>query len=326
MFAEKPLFPTSNPSRFHLPSVAKKHRQRVRPPPTPSFSTEAAKAAHIAENVSALKAKYTDYTTWLKSSNRHNNHEPIVTQELLKNSLCHMGIDSNKAEQLVSTCSWYVYQFHKDLKTDPEQKDQYIKIESKRNKNLLKKILMDDSTSTIVPCDKGKLNKNKKKSKLFIFFFLLESFLSSNTLVSMRNHHSVLPAIHVSDLATSSRSRHVDFNNEQMKSSTSNLSSLNKIRTLPKIQPLSTESSHHPIDLDTSSSHRHTRSILRKQTVSSCSSEISNDIRKNRSRIITPTSTVVDDIPLGTRSQLLFGGSSCFAQIMNELEQQNNKF
>jgi hypothetical protein len=163
MFAEKALFPTSNPSRFHLPSVAKKHRQRVRPPPTPSFSTAAAKAAHMAENVSALKAKYTDYTHWLKTSNRHNNHEPIVTQELLKNSLCHMGIDSDKAEQLVSTCSWYVYQFHKDLKTDPEQRDQYIKIESKRSKNLLKKTSMDDSTSTIVPCDKGKLNKNKKK-------------------------------------------------------------------------------------------------------------------------------------------------------------------
>ncbi len=149
--------------------------------------------------------------------------------------------------------------------------------------------------------------------------------MSSNTLVSIRNHRSVLPAIHVSDLSTSSRSRRVDFDNEQMKTSTSNFSSLNKIRTLPKIQPLSTESSHHPIDLDTSSSsHRHTRSILRKQTISSCSSEISNDIRKNRSRVITPTSTVVDDIPLGTRSQLLFGGSSCFAQIMNELEQQNN--
>jgi len=33
----------------------------------------------------------------------------------------------------------------------------------------------------------------------------------------------------------------------------------------------------------------------------------------------------VDEIPLGTRSKLLFGGSECFAQIMNELENQNEK-
>jgi hypothetical protein len=40
---------------------------------------------------------------------------------------------------------------------------------------------------------------------------------------------------------------------------------------------------------------------------------------------MTPSSTAVDEIPLGTRSKLLFGGSDCFAQIMNELEQQNEK-
>ncbi len=33
----------------------------------------------------------------------------------------------------------------------------------------------------------------------------------------------------------------------------------------------------------------------------------------------------IDEIPLGTRSKLLFGGSECFAQIMNELENQNEK-
>ncbi|CAF4889323.1 unnamed protein product, partial [Rotaria magnacalcarata] len=67
----------------------------------------------------------------------------------------------------------------------------------------------------------------------------------------------------------------------------------------------------------------HTRSILRKQNGSS-SSIISTEVdyRRHRSRILTPVSTTIDEIPLGTRSQRLFGGSECFAQIMNELEQQ----
>src|SRR5579871_5470897 len=103
MFAEKPIFSTSNGSNLHLPSVGKRHRRTYRPPPTPM----SAKTARIAQNVSALKAKYADYATWLKTSNRHNN-EPVLTQELLKNSLCQMGIDLAKAEQLVSTCTWYV--------------------------------------------------------------------------------------------------------------------------------------------------------------------------------------------------------------------------
>ena len=45
--------------------------------------------------------------------------------------------------------------------------------------------------------------------------------------------------------------------------------------------------------------------------------------RKTQNRLLTPSSTsVTDHLPLGTRSQRLFGGSECFAQIMNELEQQ----
>lgn len=115
MFAEKSIFPSSN--HLHLPSIGQSLGRRIRPPPTPLFTSRAAKAAHIAENVSALKAKYTDYNTWLKTSTRPN-HEPALTQDLLKHSLCQMGIDTGKAEQLVSTCSWYVYQFEKDLKRD----------------------------------------------------------------------------------------------------------------------------------------------------------------------------------------------------------------
>jgi hypothetical protein len=84
MFAAKPVYPTSN---LHLPPINKTFRRRVRLPPPPT----------------------------------RNNREPILKQELLKNSLCRMGIDSDKAERLVSTCLWYVYQFEKDLKISPEQ-------------------------------------------------------------------------------------------------------------------------------------------------------------------------------------------------------------
>jgi hypothetical protein len=85
-----------------------------------------------------------------------------------------------------------------------------------------------------------------------------------------------------------------------------------------------------PTDFDLSHSQRtfqrhgvHTRSILRKQ-VSSSSSVASTDAgsRRTRGRLLTPASTIIDEIPLGTRSQRLFGGSECFAQIMNELEEQ----
>jgi hypothetical protein len=79
-------------------------------------------------------------------------------------------------------------------------------------------------------------------------------------------------------------------------------------------------------DLDLNNSHhlgaRRTRSILRKQA-SSCSSEVSEiSMRRIRSRILTPVSTIIDEMPLGTKSQRLFGGSKCFAEIMNELEEQ----
>jgi hypothetical protein len=65
-------------------------------------------------NISALKAKYTGYTTWLKRSSRQNC-EPLLTEELLKRSLCQMGINHKQANQLVSKCKWYVYQFQHDL-------------------------------------------------------------------------------------------------------------------------------------------------------------------------------------------------------------------
>jgi hypothetical protein len=68
----------------------------------------------------------------------------------------------------------------------------------------------------------------------------------------------------------------------------------------------------------------HTRSILRKQT-SLTSSIVSTEVgaRRYRHRLLTPASTFIDETPLGTKSQRLFGGSEFFAQIMNELEEQN---
>lgn len=86
-----------------------------------------------------------------------------------------------------------------------------------------------------------------------------------------------------------------------------------------------------PTEYDLSSSQRgfprgapnQTRSILRKQN-SIVSSVASGDInyRHHRPRLLTPASTIIDEVPLGTKSRQLFGGSECFAQIMNELQEQ----
>ena len=118
MLTTKPLISSSN---LHLPSVSKTIRRHSRPSPT--LSCTSMTSTNLSENVSALKAKYTDYAMWLKASSRQNR-EPVFTTELLKHSLCQMGIDSSQAEQLVSTCSWYVYQFHKELGVDNDQNDQ----------------------------------------------------------------------------------------------------------------------------------------------------------------------------------------------------------
>jgi hypothetical protein len=152
-------------------------------------------------------------------------------------------------------------------------------------------------------------------------------------LSNSRNTNFALPAIHVSDLSTSSRFRRVEFGDEQIKNPIPQLSSSHRQSTLNKtrLKPLSTELSHHlpPIDLNLSSSsrtlhqHGHRRSILRKQNSSSSSNTTDIINRKVQSRILTPLSKDLGDIPLGTRSQRLFGGSEFFAQIMNELEQQN---
>jgi hypothetical protein len=127
MLASKPLLSSHN---LHLPTISKGNRRRFRSSPTPSISSMA--STNISENVSALKAKYTDYAMWLKASSRQNR-EPIFTHELLKHSLCQMGIDSTQAEQLVSTCSWYVYQFQKELGVENGQPDQSITAETKKS-------------------------------------------------------------------------------------------------------------------------------------------------------------------------------------------------
>jgi hypothetical protein len=176
----------------------------------------------------------------------------------------------------------------------------------------------------------------------YLFFSSLENSISSGSSPLIRNKFSVLPSIPTSDPSLSPRSRHVDFNNEQStekQNSSHWRSAMLKTRILPKLRPNETELSvvnnndddttpemtlH---DLDLNNSHnlgtRRTRSILRKQAASSCSSELSEiSMRRIRSRILTPVSSIIDEIPLGTKSQRLFGGSKCFAEIMNELEEQ----
>lgn len=44
-----------------------------------------------------------------------------------------MGIDSAQAEQLVSTCSWYVYQFQRELEEENEQMKQSMINERKKS-------------------------------------------------------------------------------------------------------------------------------------------------------------------------------------------------
>jgi hypothetical protein len=118
-------------------------------------------------------------------------------------------------------------------------------------------------------------------------------------------------------------------------------SAISKARVLPKIRPSQHDAAESivmdPIleqsamELDLSSSQRgiqrpglgQARSILRKQ-MSSNSSVTSTDISYliNEQCPSTSGSMIANQIPLGTRSQRLFGGSECFAQIMNELQQQ----
>lgn len=150
------------------------------------------------------------------------------------------------------------------------------------------------------------------------------------------SNHGILPQIQVSDSsASSSRFRKVDFDRERMENKNPASPSLSQWRTAmtkTRLKPL--DSSNTSFDLDSSLTTQNlrrlarTRSILRKQN-SSSSMNTANEIsqRKSNNRVLSPLSTtVIDEVPLGTRSQRLFGGSECFAQIMNELEQQKKRF
>ena len=155
---------------------------------------------------------------------------------------------------------------------------------------------------------------------------------------SVRRHrYPILPSIQISD--PSSRYRRVDFDDEKSRnvSPRSNGSKRNHPVKLPSLasDSLSTFSSENrSIEFDALPPRRRpglvavqTRSILRKQATGSLSSVESTDgnfLKPSRARLLTPSSAFIDEIPLGTRSQRLFGGSECFAQIMNELEEQQN--
>jgi hypothetical protein len=167
MLASKPLLASHN---LRLPAVTKADRRTFQS--SPDSSIPSMTSSIISDNVSALKAKYADYAMWLKASSRQNR-EPVFTHELLKHSLCQMGLDSTQAEQLVSTCSWYVYQFHKELGAETEQSNQSPTTETKksqqsssnrhkkktrtnRSKNRISsRDHSSDSTKTIVPTNKG---------------------------------------------------------------------------------------------------------------------------------------------------------------------------
>ena len=198
MFAEKTLMSTSNRPTLHLPAVSKPLRHCRRRPvrfatsPNPSISPD------MAENVSALKAKYTDYTVWLKTSPRRQR-EPILTEELLKHSLRQMGINSQQAEQVVTNCRWYVYQFQKDLQNDIEQeKDSTATIdtsdEEQRQKQTFRRkklvsIKSDPSNRTTTTTtttmtttnanNKGK-NQSGKSVQIFNVFFSSSSCIQKS--------------------------------------------------------------------------------------------------------------------------------------------------
>ena len=333
-------------SNLHLPTVSKGSRRHFQRTPN-SYTNPMA-----SETVSALKAKYTDYAMWLKASSRQNR-EPIFTHELLKHSLCQMGIDSTQAEQLVSTCSWYVYQFQRELEEENEQMKQSMIDESKKSNQLSKKrtkkvrrikskkpVLIREnsaeSATTIASTNKGSI---LLLSPQFSRISSLENSISSGQSSPIRNRFSVLPTIPSTDPSLSPRSRRVDFDHEQSYSKPKShwRTAVPKTRVLPKLRTDSsvinddrTSPESAITDYDLSNSQKslprapavHTRSILRKQISQRSSITSETNTRKTRSRIVSPNSTIIDEIPLGTKSQRLFGGSECFAEILNELEEQ----
>ena len=179
--------------------------------------------------------------------------------------------------------------------------------------------------------------------------------VSSNEdrLSSKRQRSRRLPTIHVSEASRSSSNLHrVDFDNEHAKEPVSHYPSArghpsshtestgNRTQTLPKVSHLSREVSQHVshdvnslLHLNATSSHQnqrrhgfvagHAKSILRKQASTSCPTE-STDAEGQRilGRFLASSSILAGDVPMGTRSQRLFGGSEYFVQILNELEQQ----
>ena len=179
---------------------------------------------------------------------------------------------------------------------------------------------------------------------------------TSRSNMSPRNNYSLLPSIHVSDSSSGSRLRHVDFDKDKPRnilphhptiqshsqhSSHPSGSRGSKRSALLKNSSLASESSstfstdNRSLDFDYASSQNSVRrpgfvngqgrSMIRKLINGSPSFTPNDNLQKRtRTKLLTPTSAILDDVPLGTRSQRLFGGSECFAQIMNELEEQQN--
>jgi hypothetical protein len=163
MFTEKDRSSSSTSSHVHLPSLTNTIHVHVNSCRTSSILPV---QCDKVETISALKAKYTAYTAWLKTTNKHDR-KPILTEELLKHSLCRMGIDSNQARQLVTHCKWYVYQFHRDLQKNREGKDHIRKLSSGKSKQSTRMQHVSDVASNKCSHVKAIGLSSSNKSKIY---------------------------------------------------------------------------------------------------------------------------------------------------------------
>ncbi|CAF0768193.1 unnamed protein product [Didymodactylos carnosus] len=338
---------TSHLKSSKLPSIAYKTRRLKKSQPMHSItssqhSTRSSDRHHntniqsqqlssnnVGDNdVSLLKEKYSDYLKWLKTNRKFDN-------ELLKSSLAEFGIEPSQAEQLVSTCTWYVYQFQKEIGVENMEDNQ------KKNR---KTIIRDHS-------DEQSLSRPKYNILPPIQVELQKSPIISNN-ISIKKF-SDLPRIQYSsplratiDCEPLTSSRRVDFgtiNQIQQHQHSLWKTAISKAKVLPKLradtltditsttdgmsndgssdfdpdklsdlfssQRLNQSQHQRSIQQVTPLKHGQTRSILRKYLQQTKSTQDDIDQIDNR-------------IPLGTRSRKMFGGSEYFAQIMNELETQ----
>lgn len=146
MFSEKTIVPPSTRTRIDLPPIRKRIAALKRSKNEPM---KAKPTVDSSETIRALKEKYFDYIDWLKTTHRHQR-ENLSSESILKNSLCRMGIELQRADQLVSNCKWYVYQFEKDLEKDQAANPLRDESVSRRPKNKSRMICSTDEFSSSI--------------------------------------------------------------------------------------------------------------------------------------------------------------------------------